>query len=72
MGREKRDPQAGSFGYWLFRVHRAMHAAFTRRLAALGVTRAEWATLGQAVHGGVTPVALCSCASLRSAEKIKY
>jgi DNA-binding MarR family transcriptional regulator len=58
MGKAKRDPQAESFGYWLFRVHRAMHAAFTRRLGMFGVTGAEWVILGQAARGNVTPLAL--------------
>lgn len=58
MGKQEHNPQSDSFGYWLFRVHRAMHAAFTRRLGSLGVTGAEWANLGQLVHGNVTPLAL--------------
>jgi DNA-binding MarR family transcriptional regulator/DNA-binding CsgD family transcriptional regulator len=52
------DPQADSFGYWVFRLNRAMHAAFVVRLAALGVTAAEWTVLRQTGRGGVTPVAL--------------
>lgn len=58
MSGQKREPHLESFGYWLFRVHRAMNAAFIRRLAVLGVTGAEWSILGRADVGGVTPVAL--------------
>lgn len=57
-GKSEENPQAASFGYWVFRVNRAMHAAFTARLAALGVTSAEWTVLSQCGRGGVTPVAL--------------
>jgi DNA-binding MarR family transcriptional regulator len=35
-----------------------MHAAFSARLAALGVTSAEWTVLSQTGRGGVTPVTL--------------
>lgn len=58
MSKQKHSPQSDSFGYWLFRVHRAIHAAFAYRLGTLGVTGAEWAILGQLVQGNVTPIAL--------------
>jgi DNA-binding MarR family transcriptional regulator len=58
MSKQKHNPQSDSFGYWLFRVHRAMQAAFTHRLRLLGVTGAEWGILGQLVQGNVTPIVL--------------
>ncbi len=54
----QQNPQAASFGYWVYRVSRAMHAAFKARLAAFGVTSAEWTVLIQTGRGGMTPVAL--------------
>ncbi len=58
MGKRECDPQAESLGFWVFRIHRAMHAAFTQRLGKLGVTGAEWAVLARTRGDEPTPVAL--------------
>jgi DNA-binding MarR family transcriptional regulator len=60
MSKARPNPQAESLGYWVFRLHRALHAAFGDRLAALGVTPSEWTALSQAGGGAVTPVALAA------------
>lgn len=52
-------PQA-SFGYWLFQVHRRMHAIFLERLAPLGVTGAQWALLAWLEAGPKSPAAIAS------------
>lgn len=58
MESARKDPQTESLGYWVFRLNRAMYAAFSDRLAALGVTPPEWTALAHAGRGGVTPLAL--------------
>lgn len=58
MGKRQSDPQAESLGFWVFRLHRAMHSAFTQRLSKLGVTGAEWAVLARTRGDEPSPVAL--------------
>ena len=58
MSKKRPDPQSHSLGYWVYRVNRAMHSAFTARLAVLGVTAAEWTALSQSSRGEMTPVGL--------------
>lgn len=54
------DALAGSFGFWLFQVHRRMHAMFLSRLAPWGVNGAQWALLAGLEAGPKSPAATAS------------
>ncbi len=52
------NPQTQSLGFLIFRINRAMYAEFSRRLASLGVSGAEWTIMSQLSIGSTTPAAL--------------
>ncbi len=52
------DALTESLGYWLCRLEREMHAAFTRGFAPLGVSTPEWLVLAQISRGLETPAVL--------------
>jgi DNA-binding MarR family transcriptional regulator len=58
MKQSNANPQAGSLGYWVFRLNRAMYAEFTQRLAEHGVSSPQWTVLSQCGTRAMTPVEL--------------
>lgn len=57
-------PAIERFGYWVFRLHRAMYAQFGARLSELGITGVQWTMLNNISRADLTPVAISDLMSI--------